>query len=282
MNDLVNKADAEDNLSRFREIISDPLNLLIDRVEDAGVVKDGLVTLHNGVRVPADGDAAYYSDFSAILQINRGVHEPLEEFVFQEVLRSLPEQPRMIELGAYWAHYSMWLQQKRPQAHNIMVEFHPPFVEVGKRNFALNGFDGEFINQAVAPDGWLVDPFMKERGYDRIDLLHADIQGAEVRMLASGIQSIEAKKIDRFMIATHSANLHMFVAGALAKEGYRVEVDCHPDTGSYASDGFVYATAPHVEPIFDGLELMDRQSLLTSGPRDVMASLNTALHYYQG
>jgi hypothetical protein len=39
--------------------------------------------------------------------LNRGVHEPLEEFVFQEVLKRLPEACAMIELGAYWGHYSM-------------------------------------------------------------------------------------------------------------------------------------------------------------------------------
>jgi hypothetical protein len=31
------------------------------------------------------------------------VHEPLEEYVFQEVLRTMPEAPMMLELGAYWA-----------------------------------------------------------------------------------------------------------------------------------------------------------------------------------
>ena len=50
---------AHDYAGRFREVISDPLNLLIERVPDAGFVEDGLVTLHNGVRAPIEGKGAY-------------------------------------------------------------------------------------------------------------------------------------------------------------------------------------------------------------------------------
>ncbi len=94
------KANAEDFLGRFREVISDPLNLLIERVAMAGLVEGNTVYLHNGNRVPVVGDGAYYGPFSHLLVINRGVHEPLEEFVFQELLKTLPDAPLMIELGA--------------------------------------------------------------------------------------------------------------------------------------------------------------------------------------
>eukprot|EP01035_Chromulina_nebulosa_P006479 gene6479-8760_t len=42
------KALGSDTPGRFREIISDPLNLLIERHPRAGLIADGLVTLHNG------------------------------------------------------------------------------------------------------------------------------------------------------------------------------------------------------------------------------------------
>lgn len=58
----------------------------------AGQVEEGLVYLHNGHRVPVAGKYAYYDDFSNILVINRGVHEPLEEFCFQEILKRLPKR----------------------------------------------------------------------------------------------------------------------------------------------------------------------------------------------
>ena len=77
-------------IERYRESICDPLNLLIKRVPKAGYV-DGLgcVILHNGNRVPVAGELAYYRDFSDILIINRGVHEPLEEYCFQQVLKKI-------------------------------------------------------------------------------------------------------------------------------------------------------------------------------------------------
>lgn len=71
----------------FREIISDPLSTLIERHPRSGIVQDNLVYLHNGNRVGLGGDFACYKEFSDILAINREVHEPLEEFVFQVFCR---------------------------------------------------------------------------------------------------------------------------------------------------------------------------------------------------
>ena len=87
------KAEPNDFLGRFREIVSDPLNLLIKRNYNSGMIdKDGYVFLHNGNRVPVTGENSYYEDFSKILIINRGVHEPLEEFCFQETLKKIIDQ----------------------------------------------------------------------------------------------------------------------------------------------------------------------------------------------
>ena len=122
---LLRKAAASDFLGRFREVISDPLNLLIERVPQAGTIECNEVYLHNGNRVPVSDAGTYYGPFSQLLVINRGVHEPLEEFVFQEVLKGLPASPLMIELGSYWAHYSMWFKKERPNAIAIMVELDP-------------------------------------------------------------------------------------------------------------------------------------------------------------
>ena len=153
------KAADTDLLGRFREVISDPLNLLIARVPKAGIVEGNEVYLHNGNRVPLSGAGAYYGAFSQILVINRGVHEPLEEYVFQEAIKSLPASPLMIELGAYWAHYSMWLKKVRPTATTIMVEPDPANLAAGRANFSRNGFEGEFIQATVAAGQWTLDSF---------------------------------------------------------------------------------------------------------------------------
>ena len=153
-------------IERYREIISDPINILIKRVPNAGFVsKDGYVILHNGIRVPIEGPLAYYEDFSDILILNRGVHEPLEEFCFQQVLEKLKFQshaPIMIELGAYWAHYSMWLISNFPESKCYMVEPDIKNIACGKNNFRINEFTGEFICDFVGSSGFQVDKFVSE------------------------------------------------------------------------------------------------------------------------
>ena len=79
-------------------------------------------------------------DFAAEKIINRGVHEPVEEFAFQECLKVLPHYPTMLELGAYWAHYSMWLKLKRPNATVTMVEPDERNLRTGVVNFKLNNY----------------------------------------------------------------------------------------------------------------------------------------------
>lgn len=68
---------------RFVDIVSDPSNLLIPRVMNAGKVENNVIILHNGIKVYNN---CYYSEFSNILKINGGCHEPAEERMFMEVL----------------------------------------------------------------------------------------------------------------------------------------------------------------------------------------------------
>jgi len=248
------KASADDFAGRFREIVSDPLNVLIARVPMAGVVENGFVWLHNGNRVPVNGPRAYFGAFSQILVINRGVHEPLEEFVFQTLLRVLPETPTMLELGAYWAHYSMWLKRARPAANAIMVEPLPEHLRAGTENFARNGFAGEFIEQFVGPGQFEVDAFLASRPGLRLDVLHADIDRSEIEMLAGAAGALASHRIDRLFISTHSQHLHAEVAAALTAADYRIEVSSDFDHESTSFDGLLFASSPEVEPLFPDQE----------------------------
>src|SRR5262249_2339044 len=155
------KARPDDFLGRFREVVSDPLNMLIERVPMAGYVEGDQVYLHNGLRVPVVGPGAYYGPFSQLLVINRGVHEPLEEYVFQELLKRLSDEPSMIELGAYWGHYSMWLKKARPKGNVILVEPDPGCLKAGQDNFVRNGLKGEFIRAFVGSGKFEVDAFFR-------------------------------------------------------------------------------------------------------------------------
>lgn len=267
------KARGDDLLGRMREIISDPLNLLIERHPCAGTVDTaGCVRLHNGLVVPISGDFAYYEDFSAILVLNRGVHEPLEEYVFQEVLRTLGPEPTMLELGAYWSHYSMWLKSKRPSAFVTMVEPDRHNIEVGKRNFQINGFSGEFIQAEVGAQGFSVDQFLE--GQDvQLSILHSDIQGFEVEMLHGARRSLERRAIERVFISTHSESLHAECLGLLAASGYVVELSSAPDKHSTSYDGFIFACSPNVPATFPNFTPAGRLDLSSMKPVDVLSYL---------
>ena len=154
-------------IERFREIVSDPLNLLIERVPNAGYIDENRnVILHNGVRVPFLGDGSYYGRFSEILIINRGVHEPLEEFCFQELLKHLKKDRNtthtMLELGAYWGHYSLWFGKELQKTQLTLVEPEKENIQAGRRNFKENEQEALFINDFVSKDGFTVDSFLFE------------------------------------------------------------------------------------------------------------------------
>jgi hypothetical protein len=261
---LPSKAGENDLIGRFREVISDPLNLLIERVPMAGVVRGNEVFLHNGNRVPTVGDDAYYGGFSELLIVNRGVHEPLEEFVFQETLKRLREDPVMIELGAYWAHYSMWLKKARPRATPIMVEPEPVHLAAGRSNFRRNGFEGEFIGAAVVKGQFEIDRFFADRNLPRLDILHADIQSFEVQMLEGASATLANAKVDYLFISTHSQQLHDTVVKTLAGHRYRIEVSSDVDDDTTSFDGFVFASSPVARQIFREFVPFGRTKIIQS------------------
>jgi len=270
---MLEKAKAADFRGRFREIVSDPLNLLIARNPQAGMVVGDEVVLHNGHRVPLRGELAYYDDFSDILIINRGVHEPLEEYAFQQVLAQLPQAPNMLELGAYWAHYSMWLQQACPKAQNHLVEPEEKCLAVGQANFAKNGYTGRFTQAFVGQGQFEVDAYLAEQGLERLDILHSDIQGFEVEMLDGAQKTLSEQRADYLFISTHSQEIHAETMQRLTGFGYRIEVaaDFEHQTTSY--DGFILGVAPKLPRVFPGAVPLGRGEITGASPDILLDSL---------
>jgi hypothetical protein len=267
------KAADMDFVGRFREVISDPLNLLIERVPLAGTLEGNEVYLHNGNRVPVAGEGAYYGQYSSLLVLNRGVHEPLEEYVFQELVKRMPPSPRMIELGAYWAHYSMWLKRVRPNAIVTMVEPDPGNLQAGRSNFLRNGFEGEFIHAAVGKGFWELDDFFAIRGLTHLNILHADIQGAEGELLRGARQTLGNSQIDYLCISTHSQALHFGVSEELTRFGYRVEVSSDFENETTAYDGFIFAACQTTRPVFSNFSHFGRTTIAASSPSDVLRAV---------
>ncbi|TYQ28268.1 hypothetical protein PseudUWO311_04875 [Pseudanabaena sp. UWO311] len=260
------KANDHDFLGRFREIVSDPLNLAIQRDPRAGFVDGDFVYLHNGLRVPVLGSYAYYGQFSSILVINRGVHEPLEEFVFQEVIKRLPTAPLMLELGAYWGHYSMWLKLVHPNSTVHLVEPELQNINAGKHNFQLNGFNGEFIQAFVGKNQFGVDQYLAEKSIEKLTILHSDVQGYEIEMLEDCTQSLKSQAIDYLFISTHSQKLHLDVISLLESFNYRIEISSDFDNGTTSCDGFIFASNPSIEPVFQEFIPLTRVEIADAQP----------------
>jgi FkbM family methyltransferase len=202
---------------------------VIAKVEDAGEVRDlgdgrRVQVMHNGLLVD---EACYGGAFmTEIIRSLRGHHEPQEELVFHRLLERLARDgdpdPAMAELGAYWSYYSMWFTKALPGARAIMVEPDPANLEVGRRNFEINGLEGEFVPAAVGPNPgstmWIaaesdgrarrvpvvsLDTLMSERGLDRLDLVLCDTQGAELHVLRSVEAALRAGRIRFLVVSTH-------------------------------------------------------------------------------
>ena len=265
---------------RFREIVSDPINVLIERVSNAGYIdSDNNVILHNGIRVPIGGELAYYAEFSDILVINRGVHEPLEEYCFQELLSRLQTESgehTMLELGAYWGHYSLWFSKCLRKTSCVLVEPEIQNLESGKENFANNGYSGKFINQLVAKDAFTVDGYMQGNASScpEITLLHSDIQGYEEEMLVSSKQTLSMKKIKYLMISTHSKKWHDTCLNIIESYDYIVEVSSEPDYHSTSCDGFIFARRNDLLPIIEADKILGRIDIANATAADLMRYLN--------
>jgi len=272
----IEKADQSDLIGRFREIISDPLNLLIERDWNSGIVEDGRVTLHNGIKVPVQGNESYYEEFSQILILNRGVHEPLEEYVFQKLLPKLPNNPVMIEMGAYWAHYSMWLKKKKPGARTICLESDPANLEVGRNNFKRNGMESEFQLAFISKLKFSLDNFLLEKSINTLHILHSDIQGFEIEMLEGSQKSFQSKTVDYVFVSTHSQAIHSSVVDFLQSHGYRVEVSSDFENQSTSYDGFIFSSSPNVVALFDDFEPLGRIQITEAMTNDILQYLNRA------
>lgn len=253
------KAEASNYEGRFNEIISDPCNLRIPRVPDAGVVEDDVITMHNGIKISM-GNFAYYGNFSEILKLNKGVHEPQEEYVFGEVLKYINPGSTMIELGAYWGFYSLWFQNKVPGAINYLIEPDPDNLLVGIKNFEINNMHGDFTNGRIGEGGLDLNLFFRQKNINRIGILHADIQGDELNMIMEINPLLKAQMIDYIFVSTHSQSLHYSCIDALIEVGYTIIASADFDFETFCFDGVLIAKRKElIQPNFVELPLRDPQ-----------------------
>lgn len=237
MTDINNKK-GQTYEERFIDIISDPSNTFIPRDQNAGVLKDGIITMHNGIKIE---EGAYYGDFSKIFILNKGVHEPSEERMFKMILDDIPAGSTMIELGSYWAFYSIWFNKTIPNAKNYCIEPSLSNLNTGKRCAALNNVDLDFTKGFIGKNQVNICDFAKEKGITDIDILHSDIQGFEFEMLQDVVPLLVENKIKYLFISTHSNKIHYDCIALLKTNNYRIIASADFDNETFCFDGIIVA-----------------------------------------
>ena len=242
----------------------------IPKVADAGEVRttpEGRVqVMHNGVLVVEGG---YYGDWmTEIIRTLRGHHEPQEEVVFHEIVERLAADegaPTVVELGAFWSYYTLWSLQRMPAARAIVVEPDPNNLEVGRTNLRLNGREAEVLQAAVGDVARPPQPFMCESDgqvrsvptvdlrslldryqLERIDLLLADVQGAETALL-EGAGQLLADHVRFVVVSTHHHAIsgdpltHQRCRDLLVRRGAHIIAE-HTVAESFSGDGLIAAS----------------------------------------
>jgi hypothetical protein len=235
---------------RINDVIACPDNQHIPRVSNAGMIAGDVITMHNGIRIKA---LSYYGGrVMNMLVENKGVHEPQEERAFAEVLEYLPSNPVSLEMGAYWGFYSLWLKTRHAAASCHLVEPDAANLQSGRINFGMNGLDARFEHAFVSdsdpppacgPATISVDGYCQRNGISHLHMLHSDIQGFEVKMLAGARRMFTGRHIDFVFISTHTPELHQSCLEQLTAYGYPVL--CSVDLqATYSGDGLIVAKSP--------------------------------------
>ena len=209
--------------------------------------------MHNGIKIQP---LSYYGyPMLQLLHENKGIHEPQEEYVFQEVLKGMKDNAVMIELGAYWSFYSMWFNKVVKNATNYMLE--PWNLEFGKKNFRINNLTGSFYQYYISKEPGFhhdgneiisIDKFVKDNKIEFIDILHSDIQGSEFDMLQGAISTLKNNKVGYIFVSTHSNEIHDNCSKFLDDLGFIKLCSANMDE-TFSTDGLLVYKHPDYEGI---------------------------------
>lgn len=242
----------------------------LPKVAGAGTVRlEGgtrVQVMHNGLLIE---EGCYYGPWmTEIIRELRGHHEPQEEVVVAQVLERLADEtgPVMVELGSFWAFYSMWFLRRHPSGRAVAMEPDPAYLEVGRRNLALNGLEATLVHGAVGREPGGTAAFVAESdgrevrvpqhslasllqatGTERVSVLMCDIQGFELVLLEGARELLEAGRVRFLVVSTHHWSIsgdpltHQKVLDLLAGLGAHVVAE-HSVSESFSGDGLVVAS----------------------------------------
>lgn len=233
---------------------------LIPKVPDAGRIfrrgSETIQIMHNGIFVVAGG---YYGDWmSRIIAGLHGHHEPQEELIMHAVVAHARPATLFVELGAYWAYYTNWYLAAVPNARAVCVEPEGSHLEMGRRNLALNSRQAIWIQAFIGGEFHPTGPnhevacldmaaLMAKIDHAAIEVLHMDIQGAELGFLQSIRHTDAIQRIRFIVISTHHAAIsgttttHQDCVAELLAQGAVILVE-HSVEESFSCDGLIVAS----------------------------------------
>lgn len=230
--------------------------------------------MHNGLLVKKGG---YYGEWmSELISRLKGHHEPQEEFVFHAIAQRSRTDGLMIELGCFWAYYSLWFLKEFPERTAICLEPDSNHLEIARANAKKNklseriqlihGLSSEVTCEPSAFDtetgelefckGYTLDDLFLLSGKKFIEIAHCDAQGAEEHVVDQMIRLGIENKLRFCVISTHAFEItgnpltHQECLNKLLRSGAHIiaEHDVHE---SYSGDGLIAASFLEVDKDFN-------------------------------
>lgn len=241
----------------------------IPKVEHAGQVFEengsDYQLMHNGVKVLHGG---YYGAWmSEIIQGLNGHHEPQEERVFHEIVKRAADDGLMIELGCFWAYYSLWFLKDHPHRKAIGLEPDATHLLTAQKNSGINGLNEQisFVHglssvnstelmhiktesgQQLKLSGYTLADLLAKAQRTEIEIAHCDAQGAESHVVDQMIELGKQGQLRFAIISTHAYEItgdpltHQTCLRKLQAAGAHIiaEHDVHE---SYSGDGLIAAS----------------------------------------
>lgn len=246
----------------------------LPKVDGAGsvFVKDGVSVqmMHNGLVIE---EGCYGGPWmTEVIRVLHGHHEPQEELVFDAIVKRLSEDRSealsMIEFGSFWTYYGMWFAHELDRARVVAVEPDPHNMDVGQLNARLNGLTSSitFVQGAIGSEPGSTFEFTAEsdgrpytvaqhdlesimttNGLAKVDLILADVQGAETLLLHRALGDFAAGKVRFLIVSTHHHSIsgdaltHQRALGLLKNAGAHIITE-HSVPESFSGDGLIAAS----------------------------------------
>lgn len=170
---------------------------------------------------------------------------------------------------SFWAYYSNWLAYENKDAKIVCCEPDPKNIEIGKINSELNGNTPQatFVESAAGSvdkstiifdldsepgktrevEIRSVDGLMDEFAIKKLDILHMDVQGAELDAIYGAKKTIAAGKLRFIIVSTHhylfsrDPETHLKCREVIESFGGNI-IASHTILESFSGDGLIVAS----------------------------------------